>query len=365
MNQINQMNKKYYAIIMAGGVGSRFWPVSKESFPKQFHDMLGTGQTLLQKTASRLEALIPKENILILTNERYTDLVLEQLPQINTNQIIAEPAMRNTAPCILMAAMKIHKQNPNAVMVVAPSDHWIEDEAAFISNLQSAFDFSEHSDVLMTLGIKPTFANTGYGYIEYDKTSTTSQKKVFQFREKPDYETAKGFLKQGNFLWNGGIFIWSTSSVLNAFEAHQPKLYTLFAEGLEHYNTEAETAFVLENYSKSENISVDYAIMEPSENVYVIPATFDWNDLGTWGSLYDKIVDNPSENAVVNARLLAENSAGNMIKTDTNKIVVLEGLDDFIVVEENEILLIFPKSKEQDIKQLRNRVKDKFGDQHI
>ncbi len=359
------MNKNYYAIIMAGGVGSRFWPVSKESFPKQFHDMLGTGQTLLQKTASRLEGLIPKENIIILTNERYSDLVLEQLPQISKNQIIAEPAMRNTAPCILMAAMKIHKQNSNAVMVVAPSDHWIEDEIAFLSNLQNAFDFSEHSDVLMTLGIKPTFANTGYGYIEYDKTSTTPQKKVLQFREKPDYETAKGFLKQGNFLWNGGIFIWSTASVLNAFETHQPKLYALFSEGLKHYNTETETAFVLENYNKSENISVDYAIMEPSENVYVIPATFDWNDLGTWGSLYDKIADSPSENAVVNARLLAENSTGNMIKTDTNKIVVLEGLNDFIVVEENEILLIFPKSKEQDIKQLRNRVKDKFGDQHI
>ena len=187
------MNKKYYAIIMAGGVGSRFWPVSKESFPKQFHDMLGTGQTLLQKTASRLEALIPKENILILTNERYTDLVLEQLPQINTNQIIAEPAMRNTAPCILMAAMKIHKQNPNAVMVVAPSDHWIEDEAAFISNLQNAFDFSEHSDVLMTLGIKPTFANTGYGYINMTKQVQHLKRKCFNFVKNQTMRLQKDF----------------------------------------------------------------------------------------------------------------------------------------------------------------------------
>ena len=359
------MNKNYYAIIMAGGVGSRFWPVSKESFPKQFHDMLGTGQTLLQKTASRLEGLVPKENIFILTNERYSGLVLEQLPQIDKNQIIAEPAMRNTAPCILMASLKIHKQNPEAVMVVAPSDHWIEDELAFIANLQSAFDFSEKSDVLMTLGIKPTFANTGYGYIEYDKANHNPEKKVLQFREKPNYETAKGFLKQGNFLWNGGIFIWSTASVLKAFETHQPKLYTLLAQGLSHYNTKTETAFVLENYKNAENISVDYAIMEPSENVYVIPATFDWNDLGTWGSLYDKISENSIENAVVNARLLAENSTGNMIKTDTNKIVVLDSLDDFIVVEEKEILLIFPKRKEQDIKQLRERVKVKFGKQHI
>lgn len=272
------MNKNYYAIIMAGGVGSRFWPVSKESFPKQFHDMLGTGQTLLQKTVSRLEGLIPKKNILILTNERYSDLVLEQLPQINKNQIIAEPAMRNTAPCILMASLKIHKQNPKAVMVVAPSDHWIEDESAFISNLQNAFDFSEKSEVLMTLGIKPTFANTGYGYIEYDKANQNPEKKVLQFREKPTYETAKGFLEQGNFLWNGGIFIWSTASVLKAFETHQPKLHALFAKGLNHYNTETESTFVLENYKNAENISVDYAIMEPSENVYVIPATFDWND---------------------------------------------------------------------------------------
>ena len=359
------MNKNYYAIIMAGGVGSRFWPVSKESFPKQFHDMLGTGQTLLQKTATRLEALIPKENIFILTNECYSDLVLEQLPQITKNQIIAEPAMRNTAPCILMAALKIHKQNPDAVMVVAPSDHWIEDELAFISNLQSAFDFSEHSDVLMTLGIQPTFPNTGYGYIEYDKASQSPEKKVLQFREKPNYETAKSFLEQGNFLWNGGIFIWSTASVLKAFKTHQPKLYSLFSKGQNDYNTDREAAFVLENYKNAENISVDYAIMETSVNVYVIPATFDWNDLGTWGSLYDKISENSTENATVNARLLAKNSAGNIIKTDTNKIVVLDSLDDFIVVEEKEILLIFPKTKEQDIKELRKHVKQKFGDQHI
>jgi mannose-1-phosphate guanylyltransferase len=350
---------------MAGGVGSRFWPVSKESFPKQFHDMLGTGQTLLQKTATRLEALIPKENIFILTNERYCDLVLEQLPQIQKNQIIAEPAMRNTAPCILMASLKIHKQNPEAVMVVAPSDHWIENEAAFITNLQSAFDFSEKSDVLMTLGIQPTFANTGYGYIEYDKSSQTPEKKVVQFREKPNYETAKSFLDQGNFLWNGGIFIWSTASILKAFKTHQPKLYALFSKGQNDYNTDRESAFVSENYKNAENISVDYAIMETSVNVYVIPATFDWNDLGTWGSLYDKISENSTKNAVVNTRLLVENSTGNLVKTDTNKVVVLDGLNDFIVVEEKEILLIFPKSKEQDIKQLRQRVKEKFGDQHI
>ena len=350
---------------MAGGVGSRFWPISTQDFPKQFHDLLGTGDTLIQKTFNRLAKLIPEENIFILTNERYNDLVFEQLPSVTKRQVVLEPAMRNTAPCILYASLKIQKENADAVMIVAPSDHWIEDENAFSQNVEQAFSYCSDNDALMTLGITPTFPNTGYGYIEYDKDASTNIKSVDQFREKPDYETAKSFLNQGNFLWNAGIFMWSVKTVVSAFQENQPQLFELFEKGINVYNTEFENDFIRDNYKKSENISVDYAIMEKSTNVYVIPATFDWNDLGTWGSLYDKIVDNPSGNAVVNARLLAENSASNMIKTDTNKIVVLEGVHNFIVVEENEILLIFPKSKEQDIKQLRNRVKDKFGDQHI
>lgn len=360
------MNKNYYAVIMAGGVGSRFWPVSKTAFPKQFHDMLGTGQTLLQKTVSRLEQLIPSENIRILTNSIYTDLVLEQLPQCSKNQVIAEPAMRNTAPCILMASLKIHKENPNAVMVVAPSDHWIEDEVAFSEDLKIAFDHAQRSNALMTLGIQPTFPNTGYGYIEFNAHGTDDAiKQVFQFREKPNYETAKQFIEAGNFLWNAGIFIWSTQSVLSAFKTLQPRMYNLFNKGQSVYNTEYEADFVAAHYALSENISVDYAIMEHSKNVCVITATFDWNDLGTWGSLYDKITDDSSENAVVNTRLLATDAKGNMIKTDSNKIVVLDGLNDYIIVEENEILLIFPKSKEQDIKQLRQNVKDAFGENYI
>ncbi|MDG1779263.1 MAG: mannose-1-phosphate guanylyltransferase [Flavobacteriaceae bacterium] len=359
------MNKNYYAVIMAGGVGSRFWPVSKTSFPKQFHDMLGTGQTLLQKIVSRLEQLIPSENIRILTNSAYTDLVLEQLPQCSKNQVIAEPAMRNTAPCILMASLKIHKENPNAVMVVAPSDHWIEDENAFSKDLKAAFDHAQHSNALMTLGIRPSFPNTGYGYIEYDATTKAQVKSVKNFKEKPDYETAKQFIDEGNFLWNAGIFIWSSKTVLNAFETAQPEMYHLFNKGNLVYNTPDEDQFISTHYEKAENISVDYAIMEVSTDVYVISATFDWNDLGTWGSLYDKISDNSSENAVVNARLLATDAKGNMIKSSSNKIVVLDGLNDYIVVEENEILLIFPKSKEQDIKQLRQNVKDAFGENYI
>ncbi|MGB3607493.1 MAG: mannose-1-phosphate guanylyltransferase [Psychroserpens sp.] len=358
------MNKNYYAILMAGGVGSRFWPVSTQDFPKQFHDMLGTGDTLIQKTFSRLAKLIPKENIFILTNERYNDLVFEQLPGITKRQVVLEPAMRNTAPCILYAALKIEKENKDALMIVAPSDHWIEDENAFSTNVQQAFDNCETNDTLMTLGIQPTFPNTGYGYIEYDKTSQTNIKKVNQFREKPDYATAKGFIAQGNFLWNAGIFMWSVKSVIKAFQANQPKLYNLFESGYDVYNTNDEDDFIAENYPKAENISVDYAIMEQSKNVFVIPATFDWNDLGTWGSLYDKLDKDTDGNAVVNAKTLTEDASGNMIRTKTDKVVVVDGLKDYIIVDKDDVLLIFPKSKEQDIKTVLQNVKSTFGEHY-
>lgn len=358
------MNKNYYAILMAGGVGSRFWPVSTQDFPKQFHDMLGTGDTLIQKTFSRLACLIPKENIFILTNERYNDLVFEQLPGITKRQVVLEPAMRNTAPCILYASLKIQKENPDAVMIVAPSDHWIENETAFTENVQQAFDFCSDNDVLMTLGIQPTFPNTGYGYIECGATSSQGISHVLQFREKPDYETAKEFIKQGNFLWNAGIFMWSVTSVINAFLNNQPELYKHFEKGIEVYNTDFEDDFILENYPKAENISVDYAIMEKGDNVYVIPATFDWNDLGTWGSLYDKLNKDASGNAVVNSRTLTEDASGNMIRTKNDKIVVVDGLQDYIIVDKDEVLLIFPKAKEQDIKKVLQNVKDNFGEQY-
>ena len=358
------MNKNYYAILMAGGVGSRFWPVSTEEFPKQFHDMLGTGDTLIQKTFNRLAKLIPQENIFILTNERYNDLVFEQLPTVTKRQVVLEPAMRNTAPCILYASLKIQKENPDAIMIVAPSDHWIEDETTFSNNVQQAFDFCSNNDALMTLGIQPTFPNTGYGYIEFDKTTSNDIKSVNQFREKPDYETAKEFISQGNFLWNAGIFMWSVKSVVAAFQNNQPVLYELFKSGLSKYNTDQENDFIQENYAKSENISVDYAIMETSKNVYVIAAEFDWNDLGTWGSLYDKLDKDTNGNAVVNTRTLTEDASGNMIRTANNKIVVVDGLQDYIIVDKEDVLLIYPKSKEQDIKKVLQKVKGKFGEQY-
>ena len=344
---------------MAGGIGSRFWPVSTTEFPKQFHDMLGTGETLIQKTFSRLSQIIPKENILILTHESYNDIVLEQLPSVNQEQIILEPAMRNTAPCILYASLKIKKQNPNAVMVVAPSDHWIEDEMQFVANLQRSFDVCEREETLMTLGILPTFPNTGYGYIEFDKLDSRPIKKVIQFREKPNYATARKFIQSRNYLWNAGIFLWSVQSILKAFEEFQPDMYRHFMKGFDSYNTENEKAFIAENYPLAENVSIDYAIMENAKNVFVLPATFDWNDLGTWGSLHEKLDKDENNNAVVNAKVLLENSSNNIIRSDAKKIIVVDGLHDYIIVDKEGILLIYPKSKEQDIKTLIKKLEDK------
>jgi mannose-1-phosphate guanylyltransferase len=351
------MNKNYYAILMAGGVGSRFWPVSTVDFPKQFHDMLGSGETLIQKTFSRLSKIIPAENILILTNEKYNNLVLEQLPQVKQEQVLLEPAMRNTAPCILYASLKIQKQNPDAVMVVAPSDHWIENEDEFTENLEKCFKLCSSENVLLTLGIKPTFPNTGFGYIEYDKTDNEPIKKVFQFREKPDYETAKSFLESGNFLWNAGIFIWSAKSIILAFEKFQPSMINLFQKGTENYNTPTEKQFIDQNYALSDNISIDYAVMEKAKNVYVLPASFDWNDLGTWGSLHEKLDKDNHNNAVVNAKVLLENASNNIIRSDADKLIVIDGLNDYIIVDKEGVLLIYPKNKEQDIKELIKKVK--------
>ena len=357
-------NKNYYAVLMAGGVGSRFWPVSTSSYPKQFHDMLGTGDTLIQKTFKRLNKFVPTENILILTNERYNDLVLEQLPLVTQEQVVLEPAMRNTAPCILYAALKIQKMNKDAVMIVAPSDHWIEDEDAFAKDVTTCFEKCENEEVLCTLGIKPTFPNTGFGYIEFEKEGSSDLKKVQQFREKPDYETAKEFLSQGNFLWNAGIFMWSVKTIVNAFENYQPKQYQLFESGTSCYNTEEEREFIKENYPKAENISIDYAILENSKSIFVLPATFDWNDLGTWGSLYDKLDKDSNQNAIVNSKVVSQEASGNMIRSAKDKIVVVDGLKDYIIVDKEEVLLIYPKSKEQDIKQVLGKVKDAFGNKY-
>ncbi len=359
-NYNSNKRANYYAVIMAGGIGSRFWPVSTEDFPKQFHDLLGTGQTLLQKTFSRLNSIIPKENILILTNERYKNLVLEQLPEIKENQLVLETALRNTAPCILLAALKIKKINPNAVMLVAPSDHWIEDENAFRENIMVAFEACENEDILMTLGIQPTFPNTGYGYIKYDNKESAAKKKVFRFTEKPDYETAKSFLKEGNYLWNAGIFIWNVKTIIRSFEEYLPEMHSLFTKDTDKLNTPEETDFIVKNYPKAQNISIDYGILEKADSVFTLGATFDWNDLGTWGSLYEKLPKDQNNNAVVGAKTLFLNAENNIIQTKVGKQVVVSDLTNYIIVDSGNTLIIVPKEKEQDIKQIQENAKKLF-----
>ncbi len=355
-------NKDYYAVIMAGGVGSRFWPLSTAKFPKQFHDMLGMGETLLQSTFNRLTKVVPHENILILSNEAYNDIIKEQLPKITQEQIILEPAMRNTAPCILLAALKIKKRNPNAVMIVAPSDHFINNEEAFSSDINLAFEAAMKADILITIGIKPTFPNTGYGYIKYGKEEAKDLQKVEVFTEKPTLRNAKKYLEEGNYFWNAGIFIWKASLIADSFNAYLPEMFNLFHEGELVLNTSKEEGFVQEAYPKAQNISIDYAIMEKSDAVYVIPSSFKWSDLGTWGSLYEELAKDEYENAVVNAQLIPEEATGNMIYTHNSKVVVVDGLKDFIIVDDEDVLLIVPKEKEQYIKEIRNKVMEKFDE---
>ena len=358
------MNKNYYAVIMAGGIGTRFWPVSTSKFPKQFHDMLGKGQSLIQRTFDRINELVPSENIFIATNECYEDLVLEQIPKATKNQLLLEPAMRNTAPCILYAALKIHDQNPDAVMLVAPSDHWIDNEPEFIKNIETSYTACSKSDILMTLGIQPSSPNTGYGYIKFEENSSEI-KKVKNFTEKPNLESAKQFLKSGDYLWNAGIFVWSVKSIIKAFKKSLPTMLDILDDGNNVYNSDFEDDFIKNNYEKCENISIDFGIMERAENVYVLPVDFGWNDLGTWGSLYNKLEKDAQQNAVVGADTIFRDANGNMIRTQSGKKVVVQGLNDFIIVEKEDVLLICPKKDEQDIKLITADVKANFGDDFV
>ncbi|MBI9042546.1 mannose-1-phosphate guanylyltransferase [Lutibacter sp.] len=358
------MNKNYYAVIMAGGIGSRFWPMSTKQYPKQFHDILGTGSSLIQQTCKRFEKIIPSDNILIATNKDYQALVQKHLPNIPVGNILLEPAMRNTAPCILYSALKIYDQNPDGIMIVAPSDHLIENETAFINNIETSLNFCSNNDVLVTLGIKPTFPNTGYGYIKY-VNSEKNIKQVDSFTEKPNLEKANEFFNDGRYLWNAGIFVWSVKAIIKQFQLNLPKMFALFNSGNSDYNTTNEANFINSIYETSENISIDFGIMEKATNVFVIPATFNWNDLGTWLSLYENLDKDESENATVGGQVIYNNSNNNMVRTQTHKKVVIEGLSDFIVIEENDVLLICPKSKEQEIKEIRNQVKNKFGNDFV
>lgn len=353
----------YFAIIMAGGIGSRFWPASKASIPKQFIDILGVGETLFQTTFKRLSRLIPAENIYVLTNTKYVDMIKEQIPTINDEQIVPEPEMRNTAPSILLGALKIRAKNPNALTVVAPSDHWIEDEKAFLKSIQLAFDGVEKEDRLITLGVEPASPNTGYGYIKYDKKEKNNLKKVEEFTEKPGLKKAGKFIEAGNYVWNAGIFIWSAEFIIENFKKHLPEMYMIFERGEKVWNTGEEKEFLKKNYSRAANISIDYGIMEKADSVYVIPVNFRWSDLGTWSSVQNELPSDEKGNTAINARLHVDNAENNIVSTYSQKIVALKGISDYIIVEDKDILMIVPKSEEQDIKKLREQVMKDFGDE--
>ncbi len=359
--------KDSYAVIMAGGIGSRFWPVSRSSYPKQFIDILGTGKTLLQDTYDRFLQIVPKENIYIVTNESYVGLVNEQLPGLDQHQILAEPVMRNTAPCVAYACHKINMNNPNATIVVAPSDHLILNTQEFIDNITQSLKTALMHDCLITLGIKPSRPDTGYGYIQFtSKVLENDFHKVKTFTEKPNLELARTFIQSGEFLWNAGIFVWSSKSIIKSFETHLPEMNELFKDGESVYNSPKEQAFIQNAYYQCTNISIDYGIMEKAENVYVLSTDFGWSDLGTWSSIYQLASKDDVGNAVISAdKVVMNNSSNCLVKVPKDKLVILNGLHDFIVIESNNILMVCPKEEEQNVKQIVADVKNKFGAEYV
>lgn len=358
--------KDNYCVIMGGGIGSRFWPFSRESFPKQFLDFFGTGRSLLQMTFDRFAKIIPIENIYIVTNERYADLIREQLPELAQHQILLEPCRRNTAPCIAYAAYHIKACNPNANIVVAPSDHLILKEEAFLEDVQKGLDFVKHNKALVTLGIKPSRPETGYGYIQSSDIMMEEFTKVKTFTEKPNLELAKVFQESGEFFWNSGIFLWNVDVILEAFGKFLPDIAARFDMGKDSFNTENERAFIQENFPYCLNISIDYGIMEKADNVYMLCVDFGWADLGTWGSLFDLAKKDEHNNAVLkkNQAVFYE-STGNVIALEnSDRLVVMEGINDCIIAESGNVLLICKKDDEQRIKQFVADVQIKFGKEY-
>lgn len=360
------MKSNYYVVIMAGGIGSRFWPLSRSSKPKQFLDILGIGKTMIQMTFDRFSTICPPENFLVVTSKDYVEIVKEQLPEIPANNIIGEPSRRNTAPCIAYAAHKIKQLNPLAAMVVTPADHLVIFEENFRDTIGKALDFASDKMLLLTIGIKPTRPETGYGYIQMDEEINKGNDiyKVKTFTEKPDIEMAKIFVTSGEFLWNAGIFIWNVKSILNAFHSHLPEMSVLF-DNQDIYNTPKETDFINEVYSKAQSISIDYGIMEKSSDVYVIPADFGWSDLGTWGSLYDYLDKDDDRNVIVSKNAMLYNSAGCIINVSNNRLIVGNGLKNLIIAESDGLLLISALDQEQNIKQIVNDVHIEKGNDFI
>jgi mannose-1-phosphate guanylyltransferase len=355
------MNRNNFCVIMAGGAGTRFWPMSRSSYPKQFIDILGTGKTLLQQTFDRFAKICPKENIFIVTSSEYKEITLKQLPEIKNDQVLLEPARRNTAPCIAYANFRIQKINPNAKIVVAPSDHLILNEQKFIETIEKSFEFVSDNTSLLTLGIEPSRPDTGYGYIQInkdtDKIGDGSIEKVKTFTEKPDLEMAKFFVESGEFYWNAGIFIWSIQAIQKAFQVHLDDIYSSFSEKAELFATNEESMAIAEIYPACRNISIDYGIMEKASNVFVLGSEFGWSDLGTWTSLFEHIDKDENNNAITSKNVMIYDTQDTIIKAPNDKLVVVQGLRDYIVVDTDDALLICNKKEEQQIKLFVNDIK--------
>lgn len=350
---------------MCGGVGSRFWPYSREDRPKQFIDFLGTGRSLLQMSYDRILPIVPKENIVVVTNAKYAGLIREQLPDISEHNILLEPARRNTAPCIAWAAYHIHALDPEASMIVTPSDHLITGESVFNDCVTRGFEFVESRDALLTLGITPTRPETGYGYIQIGQEAAPGILKVKTFTEKPNADLAKVFLDSGEFFWNAGIFLWKASAIIEALHKYDSDLTTLFDRGVADFGTPAEDTFIKKNFESCPANSIDYAVMEKAENVYVECVNFAWNDLGTWSALYDNSPRNEQANVTRDAKVLAYESEGNIFAVPADKLVVTHGLHDYIVADTGDVLLICPKSEEQRIKQMVNDVRMTYSEKYL
>ncbi len=360
------MNKNHYVAIMAGGIGSRFWPMSRTDFPKQFLDILNTGRTLIQSTFDRFAKFIPVENIYVVTSESYKPIVKQQLPEMHEDNILAEPSRKNTAPCIAYISYKLHELNPAANLICAPADHIITDTESFKKVSLEALHFTSHIKALLTLGIKPTNPNTGYGYIQHEQFSVSDNiYKVKTFTEKPDRELAKTFIASGDFLWNAGIFVWQVKNVINAFEKLLPEMHEVFDTEKNNFNTAQETEAIGRIYPQCVNISIDYGIMEKADNVYVIPSSFGWSDLGTWASAYENLEKDYLENAVAGNNVVVIDATKNMVHADNDKLVLLQGLEDFVIVDTKDVLMICKKDKEQEIKEYVAEIKRSKGDKFL
>ncbi|MCX6259001.1 MAG: mannose-1-phosphate guanylyltransferase [Bacteroidia bacterium] len=361
------INENNFCVIMAGGVGSRFWPLSRNSRPKQFMDILGTGKTLLQQTFDRFTTVCSLKNIYVVTSSEYKSQVIEQLPQIPEENILQEPFRRNTAPCIAYACYRIKAVHPCANVIVAPSDHLIMKEDEFLDKINEALEFTKDRDALITLGIKPSRPETGYGYIQVSEEDSNQPnvRKVKTFTEKPSPELAKVFMESGEFFWNSGIFIWNLNSILKALETFLPDINTLFKNGVSFYNTNDEESFIKGTYSECRNISIDYGVMEKAKNVYVLCSDFGWSDLGTWGSLYEHSPQDDSGNALKGNNIMMYHSTNCIVNVPDEKLVVIQGLNDYIIVESDGMLLICRKQDEQQIRQIVNEIKIKKGEEYL